>query len=155
MSTYKILGSSDHGECELCGKKGLKRTVAICTVDADGQQTTSEEHWGVCCAALAMFGSKSAKNQNKVQRELERLEQERIQAERSRQMDEKVKLGRISQDGDRNNANRFYHRSGRSVQGSYFAKNEAGAVVRVDGKDAKDVQFFAGRGFEQFTEAVA
>jgi len=39
--------------------------------------------------------------------------------------------------------------------GSYFAENAAGHIVRVDGTDAKDVQFYADLGFTQTTAAVA
>jgi hypothetical protein len=39
--------------------------------------------------------------------------------------------------------------------GSYFAENAAGHIVRVDGTDAADVEFYAARGFVQITATVA
>jgi hypothetical protein len=52
-------------------------------------------------------------------------------------------------------ANRKYAMTGRSLVGSYFASNDQGHIVRVDGKDAADVSFYAERGFVQVTAPVA
>jgi hypothetical protein len=50
-------------------------------------------------------------------------------------------------------ANMIYGRTGRPVVGSYFAANESWHIVRVDGTDPADVEFFAS-GFAQVTTAA-
>jgi len=57
---YKFLGISEKEECECCGRKGLKRTVALECL-TDGLVT----YFGVDCAAKAMryvIGGKKVKN---------------------------------------------------------------------------------------------
>jgi hypothetical protein len=166
---YKVLGASDEGQCDRCGKQGLKRTVAIQAVDADGLGfSDSVEHWGVCCAAYAKYGSKGSKA-------MARIEAEATRADNDRAYEIETKGKRIAADLTysykvmfpvshtetltfdclKSAANRKYAMTGRSLVGSYFASNDQGHIVRVDGKDAADVSFYTERGFVQVTAPVA
>ena len=166
---YKVLGASDEGKCDRCGKEGLKRTVAIQAVDVDGLGfSDAVEHWGVCCAAYAKYGSKGSKA-------MARIEAEATKADNDRAYEIETKSKRIASDLVytykvmfpvshtesitfdclKSAANRKYALTGRSLAGSYFASNDQGHIVRVDGKDAADVAFYAGRGFSQMTTSVA
>lgn len=165
---FKVLGASDEGKCDRCGKEGLKRTVAVQAVDADGLGFSSEvEHWGVCCAAYAKFGSKSYASQNKVVAEASRADMERaytIETKMARIASSLVYTYRvmfpvshtetITFDCLRAAANRKYGLTARPRIGSYFATNEQGHIVRVDGTDSADVAFYAERGFVQTTAAA-
>lgn len=54
--SYKILGTCDSvTECDCCGKKGLKKTVAL-------SNEGSIIYYGTQCAALALMGSKAKGN---------------------------------------------------------------------------------------------
>ncbi len=166
---FKVLGASDEGKCDRCGKEGLKRTVAVQAVDADGLGFSSDvEHWGVCCAAYAKFGSKSYASQSKVIAEANKADMERA-------YELKTKMARIASDltysyrvmfpvshtetitfdSIQSASNRKYSLTGRPRVGSYFASNTEGHLVRVDGTDSADVAFYADRGFTQITETVA
>lgn len=48
-ATYKILGISDKTECDCCGKKNLKSSVAL-----ENQQSGEIVYFGVDCASKAM-----------------------------------------------------------------------------------------------------
>ena len=165
---YKVLGASDEGQCDRCGKQGLKRTVAIQAVDVDGLGVSDAvEHWGVCCAAYAKYGSKGSKA-------MARIEAEATKADNDRAYEIEAKVKRIASDLTytykvmfpvshtetmtfdclKSAANRKYAMTGRSLSGSYFASNDQGHIVRVDGKDAVDVSFYGERGFTQITTAV-
>jgi len=165
---YQVLGASDEGKCDRCGKEGLKRTVAIQAVDADGLGfSEAVEHWGVCCAAYAKFGSKGSKA-------MARIEAEATKADNDRAYEIETKGKRIASDLVytykvmfpvshtesitfdclKSAANRKYAITGRSLVGSYFASNDQGHIVRVDGKDAADVVFYSERGFSQITTTV-
>ena len=166
---YKVLGASDEGQCDRCGKQGLKRTVAIQAVDADGMCFSDVvEHWGVCCAAYAKYGSKGSKA-------MARIEAEATKADNDRAYEIETKAKRIASDLTytykvmfpvshtetmtfdclKSAANRKYAMTGRSLSGSYFASNDQGHIVRVDGKDSTDVAFYSNLGFSQITTAVA
>ena len=56
--------------------------------------------------------------------------------------------------GVKNAANKNYHETGRKIDGSYFSENDKGQIVRVDGKDPKDVAFYEGEGFKQVSQKV-
>lgn len=167
ITGFKIIGSSDEGQCDRCGKQGLKRTVAVAPCDADGLEIGIVEHWGVCCAAYAKHGKRSVAAQNKVIAEAK-------QADDARAYELSTKVARIA-DGltttyrvsfpvshtesvtfchIKDMANWKYRRTGRNLNGSYFASNAMGHIVRVDGKDTEDVSFYAGMGFVQITSAV-
>ena len=164
---YKVVGASDEGKCDRCGKEGLKRTVAIQAVDVDGLGfSDAVEHWGVCCAAYAKFGSKSYASQSKVVAEANKADMERayeIETKGKRIASDLVYTYKvmipfshtesITFDCLKGAANRKYAMTGRKLEGSYFATNEQGHIVRVDGKDAADVSFFAARGFSKITPA--
>ena len=168
IAGFKVVGSSDEGKCDRCGKQGLKRTVAIQAVDADGLGfLDGVEHWGVCCAAYAKYGSKGGKA-------MARIEAEATKADNDRAYEIETKGKRIASDLVytykvmfpvshtesitfdclKSAANRKYAMTGRSLSGSYFASNEQGHIVRVDGNDAADVAFYAERGFSQITKAA-
>ena len=169
IAGFKVVGSSDEGKCDRCGKEGLKRTVAIQAVDADGLGFSMDvQHWGVCCAAYAKFGSKSNANQTKITADANKADLDRayeIEAKGKRIASDLVYTYKvmfpvshtesITFDCLKSAANRKYAMTGRSLSGSYFASNEQGHIVRVDGNDAADVAFYAERGFSQITITVA
>ncbi|MEU1273636.1 hypothetical protein [Streptomyces sp. NPDC005799] len=55
---WKIKGiSDDRTQCDCCGLSGLKRTVALMPLDADGNENGTAEdvvHYGTSCAAKAL-----------------------------------------------------------------------------------------------------
>lgn len=54
-TTYRFLGTTnDRDTCDCCGRTGLKRTVVLGVLDADGT-VTAERYLGTVCAARA-FG---------------------------------------------------------------------------------------------------
>lgn len=166
---YKVLGASDEGKCDRCGKEGLKRTVAVQAVDADGLGFSMDvEHWGVCCAAYAKFGSKSYASRSKVIAEANKADLDAAYelATKSQRIADSLTTTfkvmfpvshteTVTHDCLKGAANWKYRRSNRSMDGSFFAANDQGHIVRVDGKDAADVAFFAARGFSQITTAIA
>lgn len=163
---YKILGVTEEGRCDRCGTNCPKRRVAVQPVDVDGNPCGDVESWGCNCAALAKYGSKSARNQSAVLAEAEK-------ADRDREYHVRQKLARVAVvgksydfggpatvvfcrgglDGE-NLANRLFRRTGRRTVGSYFANGPQGEVVRVDGSDPADVAFFESRGFVRVSEPV-
>lgn len=165
---FKALKITEEGHCEKCGRACPRRRVLIQPIDVDGNPSGEPQAWGVNCAAEARHGSKSRSAQSQIVAEAER---EQLVAA----LNERQKLARVAIEGcgysigggtpficggdDRNNspenvANRLYHRTRRPIAGSYFARSEKGSVVRVDGRDPVDVEFFASRGFVQATEPV-
>lgn len=55
MTIKKIaLGMSDNEQCDCCGKKNLKRTVAIGTLDDNGDWMGDVAHYGTTCAAKCL-----------------------------------------------------------------------------------------------------
>ncbi len=164
---YKFLRvTSNDGRCEKCGTVCPKRRVEVLPVDADGNACGPVQLWGVNCAAFARYGSKSQRHQSSVVAEANETERQRVAWEHqklsrvaavSRSYDFGVVVVCGSGEGNDslgNVANRLYHRTGRSLVGSYFARGPYGEVVRVDGRDAADVQFFVDRGYVQFTNPV-
>lgn len=161
MSSFKILGMADDGKCECCGANCPKRRVAVRPVDADGCEH-DVEFWGVICASKVRTGSKAVRFQNQIVAEAQR-------ADADREYFTRQKMARVVADSLTSNfdglavtfqsakdgANRLYRMTGRNIIGSYFAENAAGHIVRVDGTDAKDVEFYADLGFTQTTAAVA
>ena len=165
---YKYLRVvANEGRCEKCGTVCPKRRVEVLPVDENGAASGDVLLWGVNCAAFARYGSKSRKHQDLVLSDI-RVEQER------RAFNDRSRLKRIAVNGQsyvidtvlvecgkgesnhpESLANRLYRRTGRSVVGSYFAKGPDGQVVRVDGGDAEDVQFFTGLGYIQTSQKVA
>lgn len=54
MATLKVLGISDEvTDCSCCGRAGLKRTVTLGILDADGA-VIDQTHYGTACAAAAL-----------------------------------------------------------------------------------------------------
>lgn len=55
MATFKILGTTQNVEtCECCGRTGLKKTVELGILDADGAFHGEVTHYGTDCAASAL-----------------------------------------------------------------------------------------------------
>lgn len=52
---FRILGTTDEVDaCDCCGKTGLKSTVAVVELDADGNELTGDTlYFGCTCAARA------------------------------------------------------------------------------------------------------
>jgi hypothetical protein len=155
--SYKFLRVvASEGRCEKCGTVCPKRRVEVLPVDADGNACGEVQLWGVNCAALARYGSKSQRHQSSVVAEATEAERQRAAVSRSYDFGAAVVVCGSGEGNDSpgNVANRLYHRTGRSLVGSYFARGPQGEVVRVDGSDAADVQFFVDRGYVQFTNPV-
>lgn len=163
---FKTLKVTEEGHCEKCGRPCPRRRVLVQPLDVDGNPDGDPQAWGVNCAAQVRFGSKSVARQNQIVTEA-------ILEEQNRLYYELTKLARVAAigrsydfggpatavtcrgglDGE-NLANRLYHRTGRRLVGSYFARNADGHVVRVDGSDGVDVEFYASRGFVRVSEPV-
>lgn len=135
---FRVLGINDDVcTCECCGKQNLKCTVALSVLDADGNDSGEIVRYGRDCAALAVLGRKSAANV----RHVENMAQAAMCAA---DCEARQKLARVA--ADKNRANYLYACTRRGLGGSYFAFR-GDEVVRVDGSDAKDSQFFAAAGF--------
>jgi hypothetical protein len=53
-TNYRIIGATDDvTDCQCCGRAGLKRTIALIVLDADGNDDTIT-YYGTACAARAM-----------------------------------------------------------------------------------------------------
>ena len=80
------------------------------------------------------------------------------QTKREEEYYREARLKRIASPDDpigvKNAANKNYHRTGRKIDGSYFSENDKGQIVRVDGKDPKDVAFYEEEGFKQVSQKV-
>lgn len=162
MDTFKILGMADEGKCEHCGANCPKRRVAVMPVDADGC-THDVQYWGVICASKVRYGSKSVGKQSAIVAAAQKADADREYT--ARQKMSRVVTDSLTRDfggglvvtfrTNKDGANRLYRMTGRRLVGSYFAENAAGHIVRVDGTDPADVQFYADHGFIQTTPAVA
>ncbi len=89
------------------------------------------------------------------QSDIDRVMDEREHAETQRVADEKSRLKRVVPAGttdQKEAANAIYSARGRSIDGSYFAENGTGDLVRVDGKHKDDVEFWDERGFRRVSE---
>lgn len=59
---YRILGTcDDRTTCEKCGRKGLKKTVALAPLDPDGNPGGAV-YFGSDCAGQALMGAKTGRN---------------------------------------------------------------------------------------------
>jgi len=120
--------------------------------------------WGVICASkVRNHGSKAVRHQSAIVAEAQRADADReyhIRQKSRRIVDSVPFLIDIGfgqhriEDTAKGAANVLYRSTRRPIVGSYFAENEAGHVVRVDGNDAADVEFYASRGFVQTTATV-
>jgi len=164
---FQVLKVTEEGRCEKCGRPCPRRRVLVQPLDADGNRDGDPQAWGVNCAAQVKYGKKTPKLQQTILFEAEAAERDRLYTE-------KQKLARVAvvgqsysfggpvveckaaeaNGGPLNLANRLYHRTGRNIVGSYFATNGDGHVVRVDGRDRADVEFYAARGFVQAGRVV-
>jgi hypothetical protein len=88
-------------------------------------------------------------SRTEVDRALSEREAEEVAAEYGR----KTKDARIAT--DKGEANAKYHRTNRPTEGSYFAQDGQGRIVRVDGKDPEDVAHYESAGFKPITAPVA
>lgn len=151
---YKVKGITDERtDCDCCGKTNLKCTVALISLDADGNESGDVVYFGRQCAAMACLGSKSARN-------VRQIEIQAYAAERNLRLLTEAKMKRITDDSEETEymqvgsvANMKYHRTGRKLIGSYFAVNGS-KIVRVDGKCPIDTKFYSDRGFVQSTATI-
>lgn len=89
---------------------------------------------------------------NVTKSEIDKYAMEREHAESLRKSRDESRAQRIAD--SKSEANEKYKRTGRKIEGSYFAQCPRGRIVRVDAKDADDVSFYEGRGFKQITPVV-
>jgi hypothetical protein len=165
MSGFKIMGMAEEGKCEHCGANCPKRRVYVMPVDADGNHDGDVQCWGVICASkVRNRGSKAVGHQSAIVSEAQRADSDREYhaRQKARRVVEcvpcaiNIGLGKCRiEDNAKNAANCLYRITNRPMIGSYFAENAAGHIVRVDGTDASDVEFYAARGFVQITATVA
>lgn len=151
MTTYKILGIVEEGECEHCGARCPRRRVAVDTPDG-------VERWGVVCAAKVTRRSSTT-----IVNAATAADFARRQAEHFATRDREARIHPASPAGvpaeraavrGGSAANYLYNRTRRRLAGSYLAQNAAGDTVRVDGADPVDVAFYADRGFVAITSPV-
>lgn len=71
----------------------------------------------------------------------------RDREDEAQRLDDATKEERIQPETDKDRANQAYKKTGRSLEGSYFASNNKGQIVRIDSKSDVDVKFFEDRGF--------
>ena len=65
----KVLGITDERcECECCGRKNLKCTVALDRCDAEGNETGDVTYFGRDCAAKALLGNNKAGSVDSVEK---------------------------------------------------------------------------------------
>jgi len=82
---FRILGTSDEvTSCDCCGKVGLKSTVALVELDADGSES-EPLYFGCTCAARAM--RREVKEVRREVADADRAEVARKNAERMARMD--------------------------------------------------------------------
>lgn len=75
---FRILGTTDEVDaCDCCGKTGLKSTVAVVELDADGNDVSDTLYFGCTCAARA-----AAREVKEIRREAHAADRAREQAER-------------------------------------------------------------------------
>ena len=130
----KVLGKMEaERPCDCCGTNLLKTAVVIELENGTQLQV------GRDCAAKAIHGRKTSANARKI-------DQAASNAEHEANCLNSAKMARIAE--KKNEANHRFNATGRPVAGSFFAIN-GGNVVRVDGSDAVDVQWFADQGFVQ------
>lgn len=147
-SQWRALGTCDHvNTCQCCGKADLKRTIAI------EHESGGISYYGVNCAARALLGSNSLTARSRIERAV-------LDADRQRQRDEEhlaimieQRVKRIA--NSKSEANQRYNISGRQLRGSYFATHTDGRIVRVDGTDPDDVEFYSVSGFVQSSAPIA
>lgn len=84
--------------------------------------------------------------QSEVDRELQRREYEEKQ-EQQRIADKLMRVVPLTDPDPMQEANIRYHKTRRPREGSYFAYDGKGRIVRVDGNDSKDVRFWEEQGF--------
>lgn len=136
----KLLGVTDEREtCDCCGKRGLKRVVAL------EKKSGEVVYYGSNCAALALYGKKTPALAKRIDLEAQAIERERERLHAS-------KLARVAT--EKGIANYNYNRTRRPAELSYFA-SRGPEVVRVDGSDMVDVEFYKSIGFTQSSKTVA
>lgn len=78
---FKVLGTSEQENCECCGRDGLKRTIVLARMDADGN-TVEVLRFGRDCAAkatkLRRTGAAMESLAVAAQAEADRAERERV-----------------------------------------------------------------------------
>lgn len=164
MTSFKILGMAEEGKCEHCGANCPKRRVAVMPLDADGNHDGEPQFWGVICASkVRNHGSKAVRHQTAIIAQAEQADRDREYHTRQKMcrivtavpfVIDLGSIGKAKHDNAANAANHLYRITNRPIVGSYFAENAEGHIVRVDGSDAADAEFYAARGFVQTTATV-
>jgi hypothetical protein len=128
-TTYKIKGiSDDQTECDCCGRKGLKRTVAL-EVFQDGDSTLDIIRVGVDCASVLMSRTGKPKSAMAIRQEAQFLVEKEKEEQLYREKALTWKLtNRIAQTIDE--ANDAYLTQFKTVD---YTKQDHG-VVLTDGK---------------------
>ena len=159
---YKVLGVAEEGRCEHCGAACPKRRLGLAPLDADGNVCGEPLLVGCVCAAELVHGRRSQREANRLRQEADNADRlaELNRLDRERGFEFRVS-GRWHPDVDpslrspKDAANARYRATGRPLQGSYFAQDSQGRIVRVDGQSADDVALFESRGFARISEPVS
>lgn len=174
VSGYKPVGSSDNGICERCGTLCPRQTVIMAAVGADGLVNENiYAHWGVCCAAQYCYGTKTAKNRDRVLSDVRRYEEyraheieswnRRIATDKTSVWVETVRMGvhatrtesHIQEHNSiREAANVKFMRTGLRPPGSFLMANTEGHEVRVMPSRLGEVEYYTSIGFVQATAIV-
>ena len=164
MTSFKILGMTEEGKCEHCGANCPKRRVAVIPLDADGNHDGEPQFWGVICASkVRNRGSKAVRHQTAIIAQAEQADRDREYHTRQKMrrivaavpfVIDLGSLGKATHANAKDAANHMYRITNRPIVGSYFAENSEGHIVRVDGIDAADADFYAALGFVQTTATV-
>lgn len=84
--THQVLGTTDIDTCECCGRTGLKQTIAMALIDADGNHLQTV-HYGTTCAAKATKWT--VKEVKQKQSDADKAAREMQEAENRRKEEEK------------------------------------------------------------------
>ena len=141
---YKVKGITDEvTTCAACQKPNRACTVIL--EDENGKRN----YYGRDCASKLLFGVPLP------HRHLVRLQRLADAWRTEEALTRQWRMDRIASCdvGSMDVANKNYIRTGRPNLGSYLAENR-GRMVRVDGMDAEDVEFYEKLGFVAITAPI-
>jgi hypothetical protein len=164
MVTYKIKGiSDDQTECDCCGRKGLKRTVAL-EVFEQGESTLEVIRVGVDCASVLISRTGKPKSARVIKKEAEALKTHEERCKELLEQGYQWKLAnRISQ--DKGQANLAYLRQWKAADyrdtdrgvllsnGVSFARIPSDSTpVQPGSPEGRFIRELQDRGFEPLQE---
>jgi hypothetical protein len=152
MNTYTIKGiSDDQTECDCCGRKGLKRTVAL-EVFENGESTLEIIRVGVDCASVLMSRTNRPKSARAIKQEAEaiKLQEEQKLAHANKALEWKIQ-NRIGVNIE--TANKAYYAQFRSLDyraqdhgqlltnGENYVRIPSESVFKTFSQDSAEIRF--------------